>query len=100
MTRGTALTHCDPNRNVPSTAKIWHEDNCYDISNLIAASNETREARRYVEPFLDGCNHRIDVSGAQCLLEGDQNWEEKYKYLKQIPHQYSYHVIEPSRRNE
>lgn len=58
------LTDGDPHWNVPSAAEIRNEDHRYDISNLVATRDESRETRGDLETLLDGCNHRINVSRA------------------------------------
>lgn len=62
------LTDCDPYWNVSSAAEIRYKDHGNHVTDLVAARDEPREARRYFKPFLNCCDHRIYVAGTQRLL--------------------------------
>lgn len=75
------LTDSYPNRYMPPAAEVRDEDHGDNIANLVTAGNEPRETRRDFKPFLNCCNHRVYVPGAQCLLQRHKERKEKNKHL-------------------
>ena len=66
-----------------STAEIWYEDHGNDVTDLVAARDQSGQTRRDFEAFLDCGDHRVYVPGAQRLLQRYQERKEKYKHLKE-----------------
>ena len=76
------LTHSYPDGNVASWPQVGHEDDRDDIADLVHGSDDARDGAGDLVPLLDGRDHRVEIPGAQGLLQRDKDWQQQHEDLK------------------
>lgn len=77
------LTHAYPGGDVSPGAQVGDEYDGAHIADLVHGGDDARDARRDLVALLDGRDDRIEVTGAQRLLQCHQQRQQEDEDLKE-----------------
>ncbi len=67
---------------MPSRTQVGDEYDSAEVAQLVHGGDDSRDGRGNLIALLNRRDHRVEISGGKCLLEGYQQREQENEHLK------------------